>query len=590
MTTSGSRADPASIGDHGLIGDLHTAALVDRWGSLNWLCWPRFDDPPVFDRLLDPVDGGSWDIAPSVDFEAFRRYLPDTNIIETTFNTASGPAVLRDFFAVPVDDAGSQVIRILEARSGEVPVEVILRPGRRFGTGRPLLARVQGGVRIGEDLATVAANSPMKITGETAKAEVTVRPGAPLVGVLSAGSARVDLAGLAARLEQQTARWWQNWVRGCDLPSDYTKDVVRSVLTLKLLTHESTCGVVAAPTTSLPEQPGGPRNWDYRYTWLRDTALTVLALQQLGKHDEAMAFWGWLERAAARHGPDLAIAYTLDGNTVPPEREIPNLAGHQGSRPVRVGNDAATQRQHDVYGYVMSSAAHCYHHMDMDTAQPAELLSALADHAAERWDEPDDGIWEVRSGRDNFVHSRLMCWLALDRAIDLADSAAMVGDTARWRTQREAIRQQIQTRAWNRELGAFTRTIDGTELDAAALVAPLIGFLPADDPRCRGTRSAVTERLSDHGLLRRYSGTDGVTGSEGVFLLCSLWLADNHTLDGDWDRAAELLERVLRTGNDLGLLAEEADPATDAPLGNFPQGLTHLGVIQTATWLHRARN
>ena len=294
-----------------------------------------------------------------------------------------------------------------------------------------------------------------------------------------------------------------------------------------------------------------------------------------------MGFWSWLADTAQRHGDDLSVAYTLDGDPLPDESEVKGLAGHRGWGPVRVGNAAGTQRQHDVYGHVLAAASHCYHHMDMESAAPQAVLNRLADLAARRWHRPDDSIWEVRGRRAHHTYSHLMCWLAIDRAVDLAAHGALAGDSARWAAQRDAARQAILERAWDPILGAFTGTLGGGDVDAAALVAPLIGFLPPDDPRCRSTRRVVTDRLGDNGLLHRYCHDDGLGGRDAAFLLCTLWLADTHTVDGDPDRGEELLERVLATGNDLGLLAEEADPATGAPLGNFPQGLTHLAVIES---------
>ncbi len=574
-----------SIGDHGLIGDLRTAALVDRAGAVNWLCWPRFDDPPLFDRILDPDDGGAWQVAPSAGYEASRGYLPDTNVIETTFTCADGQAVGRDLMAVPTDDGmGTQLIRIIEATAGAVPLQSTVRAGRRFTATRAPL-RVEDDALViadGDHQVRISCTAPMTIQDGVGVTRAVVRPGQPFVAVLSAGAPPGHVVDHAQRVATSTTSWWRRWLADSDLPDSYRDAVARSALTLKLLTHQPTSGLVAAPTTSLPEHPGGSRNWDYRYTWLRDSSLSVLALQRLGHHDEAMAFWDWLARVADRHGPDLSVAYTLDGCLIPGEREITALAGHKQSRPVRIGNAADVQRQHDVYGHVIAAAAHCYHNMDMDTAQPAATLRQLADLAAKRWNRPDDSIWEVRSDRDHFVYSRLMCWLALDRAVDLAHHRALDGNVDVWTAQRGAIRHQVESRAWNPPIEAFTGTIDGAELDAAVLVAPLIGFLPPHDPRCRATRRAITARLDDNGLLRRYHYDDGVTEPEGAFLLCTLWLADNHTLDGDPDRGAERVERVLATANDLGLLAEQADPTTGEPLGNFPQGLTHLGVIQSA--------
>lgn len=575
-----------ALGDYGLIGDMRTAALVDRWGRIDWLCWPRFDSPPVLRRLIDPAGGGCWQIAPAVPFETSRRYLPDTNVLETTFSCTEGDAVATDFMVAPADERlGSQVIRIVEARSGAVPIRMSMRASHGFSDSMMQLRSHNGAVRIGagpDAAAVVTANAPIDIIGSEATLDVVAERGQPLVSVMAARQIDAPLAAHAFAAREATAQWWQRWIGSCTLPTVQRAAVVRSALTLKLLQHQPTSALVAAPTTSLPERVGSGRNWDYRYAWLRDSSLMVLALQQLGHHDEAMAYWDWLADVAQRHGDDLSVAYTLDGDRVPKEHELEELPGYRRSRPVRVGNAAARQRQHDVYGHVMAAAAHCYHHMDMDRAAPQPVLTRIADLAAQRWDRPDDSIWEVRNGRSHHTYSRLMCWLTLDRAVDLGRHHALDGDIAGWVRQRDAIRRQVLGRGWNPTVGAFTGTIGGEDLDAATLVAPLIGFLPPDDPRCRATRQALTDRLSDHGLIHRYRQDDGLGGPDGAFLLCTLWLADTHTQDNDLDRGEELLERVLRTGNDLGLLAEEADPRTGEPLGNFPQGLTHLGVVHSA--------
>lgn len=580
-------AEP-SIGDHGLIGDMRTAALIDRWGRINWLCWPRFDSDPVFRRLVDPHDGGCWQLAPDVPFSSSRRYLPDTNVLETTFSCAEGTAVATDFMAIPTEERpGSQLIRIVEGKSGAVPFRMSLRASQGFEQGTSILHLDDGAVLIGDRPQPIAltATEPIKVIAGTATVEKVLRPGQVLVFVLSEERLTHSLTGHSLKSRDATARWFWNWIGRCELPKFKRDTAARSALVLKMLHYQPTSTLVAAPTTSLPEHIGGSRNWDYRYSWLRDSSMMVLALQRLGHHDEAMGFWDSLARIAAENGDDLSIAYTIDGGAVPEERTIVNLPGYRRSRPVRVGNGAAGQRQHDAYGHILAAAAHCYHHMDMETAAPQPVLRSIADLAARRWNRPDDSIWEVRDGRDHHTYSYLMSWLALDQAVDLADHGALEGDAGNWAAQRDASRREILNRAWNPAVGSFTATLGGEDLDASALVAPLIGFLPAQDPRCRATRRTIIDHLSENGLLRRYR-TDDVSGdSEGAFLLCTLWLADNFTLDGDPAQGEELLDRVLSTGNDLGLLAEEANPETDEPLGNFPQGLTHLGVIQSITRL-----
>lgn len=572
----------SAIADHGLIGDLRTAALVDRWGRLSWLCWPSFDSPPLFRRLIDPDAGGCWETAPAAPFDTTRRYLEDSNVLETTFRCGTGVVVAYDFMAVPAEPA-SRLLRIVEGRSGTVEVRSSMRATDGFGSAQLAAQQQDGAVWLGGRTAVLSCNRPVEVAGDAVHVHTRLGAGDRLVMALGAEPMTQPELAAATDLRDATAAWWREWIGRCSLPVAFRDEVARSALAVKMLQHHESSALVAAPTTSLPEEIGGVRNWDYRYSWLRDSSMMVLALQRLGLHDEAMGLWRWLADSARRGGEELAVAYTVAGGALPPEQHVDHLPGHRGSRPVRVGNAVRSQRQHDVYGHVLAAAAQCYRGMDgMDVADPQELLQRVADLAAERWSEPDDSIWEVRSGRDQHTYSQLMCWHALDEAIDLSRRGALTGDSRRWVAARSAVRRHVLGAAWNPDVGAFTGTTGGSDIDAATLVAPLVGFLPADDPRCRSTRRVVTERLSDRGLLRRYAYDDGVAGKEGAFLLCSLWLADNHTLDGDPDAGANVLERVLSTANDLGLLAEQADPATDSPLGNFPQGLTHLGVIQSA--------
>ena len=581
--------EQSSIGDYGLIGDLRTAALVDRWGRLDWLCWPSFDSPPLFRRVIDPGAGGSWQISPAKPFDTTRRYLTDTNVLETTFRCSTGVLVAYDFMALPADGA-TRIVRIVEGRSGAVPVTSSVSATDGFGAQLSPVQRHDGAVWLDESrTAAVSCNEAVATAHGRIHLDTTLHAGKRLVMILAAAPISPTDVADATQLRDVTTAWWRDWVGRCTLPVAFRDEVVRSALTLKMLQNQRTSALVAAPSTSLPEEIGGVRNWDYRYSWLRDSSLMVLALQRLGQHQEAMGLWRWMAESASRGGDELAVAYTISGEELPPEVEVDHLPGHRGSRPVRIGNAVRSQRQHDVYGHVLAAAAQCYRGMDdMDVAEPQALLRRVADLAAERWSWPDDSIWEVRRERTQHTYSQLMCWHALDEAADLSRRGALEGDSRRWVAAGAAVRRHVLDAGWNAHVGAFTGTPGGSDIDAATLVAPLVGFLAADDSRCRSTRAVVTERLSDRGLLRRYDAHDGLTGTEGAFLLCSLWLADNHTFDGDPDTGATVLERVLRTGNDLGLLGEQADPATDRPLGNFPQGLTHLGVIQSAHRLDSA--
>ena len=588
-----------AIADYGLIGNTHTAALVARDGSIDWCCMPHFDSPAVFLRLLDARQGGYFQICPHEAFESQRAYVGESAILATTFSTARGRVRVVDF--MHAQDVGTsrigidlahchRILRLVEGIEGDVPLVVRFRPTLDYARGpteldvRPAQVVVRGGLH-GLVLDHPADVVLTRAADEGLVGGVTIRAGerrwfvVSYVGASGAAHGRVD----AEELLDDTQRNWQRWSSQCKYDGPYHSLVRVSARVLKLLTFGPTGALVAAPTTSLPEEIGGVRNWDYRYAWLRDSALILRALVALGYHQSALDFFQWLERVARSEERALQIMYGIGGEPELPESSLIHLEGYRGSRPVRIGNGAAMQVQLDVFGYVVDAAWVC--HRDMGAVRPAlwRVLRRFADAAAERWREPDHGIWEVRGGPRHFVSSKLMCWVALDRALQLASAtgSTLDGDVDLWRTEREAIRRAILDHGYNALVGAFTQTLDGAALDASVLMIPLVGFLPANDPRMRSTIDAVAGRLSRDGLVYRYVEDDGLPGGEATFALCTFWLVENLALLGDVDRARALFERVTSFANDLGLMSEEI-AADGALLGNFPQGFTHLGLIHAA--------
>lgn len=586
------------IGDYALIGDAHTAALVSREGAIDWCCWPHLDSPAVFCRLLDADRGGSFHVRPGSTFRVSRAYVGVTNVLATTFQTASGQVRLTDFMPAErrtVDRRGEDIgeshrlLRLIEGLSGDVDLEVNFRPTFDYARAQTTIELDDGGAiaRGGGQVLRLAAPASLSLSSDgSAIGRIRVRQG-DRAWVTLTGGAKVDPGGPEAALNE-TLAYWRQWADRCTYRGRYEQEVRRSALALKLLTFEPTGALVAAPTTSLPEEIGGVRNWDYRYTWLRDSTLILYALQTIGYHDEALDFFDWLEALCLSCQDNVQIMYRLDGGRDMPEQVLPHLEGYRGSRPVRIGNGAAGQKQLDIYGEVLDAAHLCFEGMrDLDP-RLLSVLALLADRAAARWEEPDQGIWEVRTGPRHFLYSKLLCWVALDRAVRLAEAEQLHGDVAGWRRTRDEIRDAILTRGYNEKLGAFTQAFDGSALDASALVIPLVGFLPPTDPRVQSTVRRIQEQLTSNGLVYRYLAEDGLFGGEATFALCSFWLVDNLALSGCIDEARELFERLLGYANDVGLLSEEIDPVTRELLGNFPQGFTHLALIRSALHLAKA--
>ncbi|NRQ33383.1 glycoside hydrolase family 15 protein [Nonomuraea sp. NN258] len=594
------------IADYALLSDRHTAALVSRAGSIDWLCLPRFDSPAVFAALLDD-DAGHWSFRPSGEFTVSRRYVASTMVLETIFETAGGTLVLTDALATGAGHdphrlgaaAPHLLVRTATATGGAVEFEVRFRPRPEYGLIAPLLAPVPGGVRVrgGADQLVLSTPVPLGIDAEGAAGQAVVAAGERLSFALH-WSRQGDPPPrvwppdeLAAQLEH-TLSAWRDWSRAHQhYRGDYHDLVHHSGRVLQALSHQPTGAIVAAATTSLPEQIGGERNWDYRYSWVRDASLTMNALWVAACPDEAGEFFSFMTTAAATYEPRsaLQIMFGVGGEHDLSERELPHLRGWRGSRPVRVGNGAWRQPQVDVYGELLDAAHRLSGQLTELDPQVRAFLVTLADAAAHQWRQPDQGIWEVRGEPRHFLYSKVMCWVALDRAIDLADHLCAADRVPGWRRARDEVRQAVLREGWNAEAGAFTQAFGSADLDASALALPIAGFLPADDPRVLATVERVAADLTDaRGLVYRYRGADGLSGQEGTFLLCTYWLAHALALAGQVERAREVFETATGFVNDVGLLAEEVHGESGELLGNFPQAFSHIGLINAAWAIDQA--
>ncbi|HVG54434.1 MAG TPA: glycoside hydrolase family 15 protein [Vicinamibacterales bacterium] len=584
---------PLRIEDYGLIGDTHTAALVGRDGSIDWLCVPRFDSAACFAALLGNSSHGRWIISPGESAMAeSRRYRPDTLILETDFTTASGTARVIDFMTPR--NVEPDVIRIVEGIDGEVEMHMQLIIRFDYGSIVPWVRTIDGRLEAigGPDALSLWTKVPTRGEGLTTRADFTVRRGERVAFVLAWHPSHVDppaqLDAFAALAE--TERWWRDWTGKCCYEHPWREQVVRSLITLKALTYAPTGGIVAAPTSSLPEWIGGVRNWDYRYCWLRDATFSLYALTIGGYTEEAIAWRNWLLRAVAGDPSTLHILYGVEGTRRLPELELPWLPGYENSRPVRIGNAAIDQLQLDVYGEVMD-ALHLSRRSVIDP-DPASwnLQKALMSFLERGWDQPDEGIWEVRGPRRHFTHSKVMAWVAFDRAVKAVERYGLEGPVERWRQLRDEVHAQVCERGFDHRRQTFTQYYGSAELDASLLMIPLVGFLPADDPRVIGTVKAIERDLTWDGFVQRYQTKqhiDGLPEGEGVFLACTFWLADNYELQGRREDARRLFDRLLGLCNDLGLLSEQYDPGSRRQLGNFPQAFSHVMLINTARNLSR---
>ncbi|MFF7439493.1 glycoside hydrolase family 15 protein [Streptomyces sp. NPDC008122] len=580
------------IDDYALIGDLQTAALIGRDGSVDWLCLPRFDSAACFAAILGDEDNGHWTISPKgATTCSTRRYAEDSLVLETYWETRTGTVKVIDF--MPQRDRAPDLMRIVEGVSGSVEMSSVLRLRFDYGSIVPWVRRADGHrVAIaGPDSVWLRSEPHVKTWGQqfSTQSAFTVAAGEKVAFVLTwhpSHEPRPELVDPFEALEQCLADW-REWTSRCTYRGPYRADVVRSLITLKALTYAPTGGIMAAPTTSLPEELGGVRNWDYRACWLRDSSLTLGALLATGYEEEAGAWRDWLLRSVAGDPADLQIMYGPAGERRLPETSLPWLRGYADSSPVRTGNAAVDQFQLDVYGEVMDSLS-----LAREAGIPAErhawnIQLSLLGFLESTWREPDEGLWEVRGPRRHFTHSKVMAWVAADRAVrTLEADPSLPGNADRWRAMRDEIHAQVCKRAYDPERNTFTQAYGSTELDAATLLIPRVGFLPPDDPRVVGTVDAVRAELTHGGFLRRYSpdstALDGLPGQEGTFLVCSFWLADALRMTGRAEEARELFERLLTLTNDLGLLAEEYDPVAGRQLGNFPQAFSHIGLVGTA--------
>jgi GH15 family glucan-1,4-alpha-glucosidase len=596
---------PAAIEDYALIGDTRTVALISRQGSLDWLCLPRFDSDACVAKLLGNDQHGYWTLRPAAAVRSIeRRYRPETMILESDIECDGGRVRVIDF--MPPGDVAHDLVRIVEGVEGQVPMHVDLKV--RFGYGAHIPWIKHDGRRAtltsGPTSLVYDSAGPLEPDWEGARLETNLvaRPGERHAFALGFYDSHVRPPEHVVDANAELARTeglWREWASRCHYEGPFRDAVVRSLLTLKALTYEPTGGIVAAPTTSLPEELGGVRNWDYRYCWLRDSTLTLDALMRGGYFDEATAWRDWLMRAVAGAPAQLQIMYGVAGEHRLTEVELPWLPGYEDSRPVRIGNGAYDQFQLDVYGEVLNTLYDAHVHGLPDLPDTWDPILAIVDHVERVWQKKDEGIWEVRGGgHRHFTHSKLMAWVAVDRAVRMIEDFGVGGQhhlrrrLHRWRALREQIRSNILQRAFNTKVGAFTQSYGCDALDASVLLIPHMGFLPADDPRMLSTVAAIEKKLTWRGLVLRYStetGVDGLPGHEATFLICSFWLADNYAMVGRLDDAEALLGRLVSLSNDLGLLAEEYHPDLQRQLGNFPQAFSHVGLINTAYLIEAKR-
>jgi GH15 family glucan-1,4-alpha-glucosidase len=576
------------IEDYALIGDCKTAALVGQDGSIDWLCWPRFDSAACFAALLGTSENGRWLIAPASVSKVSRRYRPGTLILETEFQTETGVAAVVDFMT-PGD--GANLVRIVVGRSGRVAFETELVVRFDYGGTVPWVNRLEDGTLnaiAGPE--RLVLRTPAALRGEDLKnvGAFTVEAGQSIPFVLAYGPSFEDLPPAIdpfAALER-TEAFWREWSSRCPDVGPWTEAVTRSAITLKALTYAPTGGIVAAVTTSLPEFLGGVRNWDYRYCWLRDATFTLLAFMHLGYYEEAHAWRDWLIRAIAGSPEQTQIMYGVGGERWLPELVIPWLPGYENSSPVRIGNAAYQQLQIDVFGEVADAMNQARKAGMVASERSRAMRPLFLEHLSHRWREPDEGIWEVRGGPQHFVHSKVMAWVAFDRAAKEATADGSQDEAQRWRAVADEIHEEVCVRGFDPELDSFVQAYGSRRVDASLLLMPLVGFLPATDPRIRGMLQAIEDRLLVDGeFLLRYEPEnpgDGLPPGEGAFLACSFWLVDNFVLQGRHAEARRLFERLLSRCNDVGLLAEEFDPLAGRMLGNFPQAYSHVGLINCA--------
>jgi GH15 family glucan-1,4-alpha-glucosidase len=577
-----------------MIGDCHTAALVSKQGSIDWLCLPDFDSGACFAALLGTAEHGRWSISPAEPIRNIhRQYRDGTLILETEFETESGSVKLID--CMMSRQEAPEILRVVVGTRGQVPMKLELALRFDYGSVLPWIRRIENGISAIAGPDTIRLRSDVPLDGDNLKTEAAFTVGEGQRVALNLTwhpshhdePAPVNIEGAI----QSTEKWWREWSYRCTYQGEYRDAVQRSLITLKALTFLPTGGIVAAPTTSLPELLGGVRNWDYRFCWLRDATLTLQALLRAGYLDEAREWREWLLRAVAGSPSELNIVYGLRGERRLTELELPWLPGYEKSVPVRTGNAAYRQYQLDVFGEVTNSLFQA-RAAGLGPPEHArhEIAIAMLEFLESGWEQPDEGIWEVRGPRRHFVHSKMMAWVAVDRLMKLAELGRFAIDIPRWKKLREAIHEQVCRQGFDTNLNSFVQFYGGKHLDASVLMMPLVGFLPPDDPRVIGTVNAIEKYLVQNGFVARYTqdpAVDGIPHDEGTFLACSFWLADNYELQGRHEDAVRMFERLLGIRNDVGLLSEEYDPVARRQLGNFPQAFSHIGLVNTAFNLRR---
>ncbi len=597
-------SDPR-IGGYGIIGDCRSAALVSRWGSIDWLCWPRFDSPAMFAGILDRERGGHWAISPgAAHTEVHRAYVPNTNVLQTTFTCSTGSAVLTDLMPALGEEykrhnftADCEILRQLHCTSGVVAFNFDFCPAPNFARERAQLKQ-RGRIGIvfeaGRGSYVLRSELPLEVAGDRVRGRITLREGESTTFSFAQnglGPGVLPLLGAHARERiAESIRWWQEWAAQCQYEGPFQKEVMRSALVLKLMAFAPSGAMIAAPTTSLPEAIGARWNWDYRYCWLRDASLTSRALFELGYRPEAQSFIGWLLHSTRLTQPQLRVMYDVYGNHVPKEIELLHLSGYRRSKPIRVGNAARNQIQTDVYGEVVDAAAQAAFHGEEFDRATRNLLVTIGDYVCDIWQSPDQGIWEPRTAVQHHTHSKVLCWTALDRLLHLQEQGHIQKlPIEKFTKNRDAVRAQIERLAWNEALKTYTNIFAGNEVDPSLLQMPWYGFHPPDHPRMRATAKAVYQQLGmGNGLLKRNTGIGGMVQQEGAFAICSFWGAEYMAMGGDTEEnAQDAIARLLTYANDLGLFGEEIDPATGEALGNFPQGYTHIGLINAALTLDR---
>jgi GH15 family glucan-1,4-alpha-glucosidase len=578
----------APIESYAVIGDCETAALVGLDGSIDWLCWPNFSSDACFARLLGSEENGRWLLTPACEVKkTTRKYRDHTLILETTFEGDDFAVMLIDF--MPIRGTNSDIVRIVKGIRGSTAMKMELRLRFDYGATVPWVTRSDDGIRAvaGPDLVVLRTEAPLTGENLTTISEFTVSEGQSVDFVMTYGRSYLHLprAIQVSKALDATQQYWEKWAAICDYQGPYRDAVERSLITLKALTYRPTGGTVAAVTTSLPEQLGGPRNWDYRFCWLRDATFTLNALMHGGYYAEARAWQAWLLRAVAGSPEQVQIMYGIAGERYLPERELTWLSGYEDSKPVRVGNAASEQLQLDIYGEVMAAFYQALRQLGKEGELSFAMLRGLIEHLETIWQEPDEGIWETRGGRSNFTYSKMMAWVAFDRAIQGAVFLHAEAPVERWQKVRAQIHEEICSQAYNEKLGSFVQSYGSDQLDASLLLMPMVGFLPPEDPRVKGTLEAIEKTLMPDGLVLRYNtaeSCDGLPPGEGVFLACSFWMVGALQLQGRDADAKTLFERVVSLANDVGLLAEEYDTGAKRLVGNFPQALSHIALINAA--------